>query len=135
RLDVRHTKTDETDRYLQDMPSNLNSCLKLEPNLDQGPSAFLQDIVLTLFDKGYCALVPVDITLDPNTNAVVDIYTLRVGIIKNWYPKKVRISVWNDEVGQRQDVTLDKRFVAIVANPLYSVINEPNSTHQRLIRK
>lgn len=135
RLDFRHTKTDETGRYVKDMPSNLNTCLTLEPNMDQGPSSFLQDVVLTLFDKGCCAVVPVDTTLNPNTNDIVDIYTLRVGIIKQWYPKKVRISVWNEETGKRQDITLDKRFVAIVPNPLYSVMNEPNSTHQRLIRK
>lgn len=135
RLDFRHTKTDITGRYVEDMASNLNSCLTLEPNIDQGPSSFMQDLVLTLFDKGCCALVPVDTTLNPNTNEIVDIYTLRVGIIKQWYPKKVRISVWNEETGKRQDITLDKRFVAIVPNPLYSVMNEPNSTHQRLIRK
>jgi hypothetical protein len=135
RLDFRHTLTDDSGRFKEEKDSNLNTCLSLEPNLDQGPSAFLQDIVLTLFDKGCCALVPVDTTKNPHTNETVDIYTLRVGIIKNWYANKVRVSVWNEDTGQRQDVVLDKRFVAIVQNPLYSVMNEPNSTHQRLIKK
>lgn len=134
RLDFRHTIIDETGRFVKEKDSRLNTCLSLEPNLDQGPSAFMQDVVLTLFDKGVCALVPVDTTLDPNTNEVVDILTLRVGVIKQWKPQKVVVSVWNEETGKRQDVTLDKRFVAIVYNPLYSVMNEPNSTHQRLIR-
>lgn len=135
RLDFRHTETDEEGRFKNEKDSYLNNCLSLEPNIDQGPSAFLQDIVLTLFDKGCCVLVPVDTTKNPNTNALVDILTLRVGIVKNWYPKKVRVSVWNEETGQRQDVVLDKKLVAIVQNPLYSVMNEPNSTHQRLVKK
>jgi len=90
---------------------------------------------MSLFDKGVAALVPVDTTINPNTNEIFDIYSLRVGEIVNWYPKHVRLSVYNEEKGAREEVTLEKRFVAIVENPLYSVMNEPNSTLQRLLRK
>lgn len=131
----RHVKLDEQDRYQEDVKSFLNGCLTLEANIDQGPRAFRQDIIMTLFDKGVAALVPVDTTVNPNTNEVVDIYTLRVGEIVSWYPKHIRVSVYNEALGQRQEITLEKRFVAIVENPLYSVMNEPNSTLQRLIRK
>lgn len=131
----RHIKLDEFGRYLTDIKSALNSCLTLEANLDQSPRAFRQDIVMTLFDKGVAALVPVDTVVNPTTNEVFDIYTLRVGEIVAWFPKHVRVSVYNEATGQREEVTLEKRFVAIVENPLYSVMNEPNSTLQRLIRK
>lgn len=131
----RHIKLDEQGRYLEDTSSKLNSCFTLEPNLDQGPRAFRQDIAMTLFDKGVAALVPVDTTRNPETNAIFDIYSLRVGEIVKWYPRHVRVSVYNEVKGKREEVTLEKRFVAIVENPLYSVMNEPNSTLQRLIRK
>ncbi len=134
-VDFRHVKLDDQGRFEEDMKSHLNDCLTLEPNLDQGPRAFRQDIALTLFDKGCIAIVPVDTTLDPTTNTIVDILSLRVGIIVNWYPKHVRVSVYNEANGTRQEIVLPKEFVAIVENPLYSVMNEPNSTLQRLIRK
>lgn len=134
-VSLRHIKLDSEDRYLEDVQSNLNSCLTLEANMDQAPRAFRQDIVMTLCDKGVAAIVPVDTTLNPMTNEVVDIYTMRVGEIVTWYPKHVRVSVYNEKLGYRQEVTLEKRFVAIVENPLYAVMNEPNSTLQRLIRK
>lgn len=131
----RHIKIDENERYVNNIQSNLQSCLTLEPNLDQGPRAFKQDIAMTLFDKGVAAIVPVDTTVDPNTNEMVDIYSLRVGEIVTWYPKHVRVAVYNEDLGYRQEVTLEKRFVAIVENPLYAVMNLPSSTLQRLIRK
>lgn len=131
----RHIRVDESERYKEDIHSNLNTCLTLEPNLDQGPRAFRQDIVMTMFDRGVAALVPVDTTQDPTTNEVIDIYTLRVGEIVQWYPEHVRLSVYNESKGIREEITLEKRFVAIVENPLYAVMNEPNSTLQRLIRK
>ncbi len=134
-VSLRHIKLDSFGRYLEDIPSSLNSCLTLEANLDQSPRAFRQDIVMTLFDKGVSALVPVDTAVNPTTNEVFDIYTLRVGEIVAWYPKHVRVSVYNEEKGAREEVVLEKRVVAIVENPLYSVMNEPNSTLQRLIRK
>jgi len=134
-IQLRHIKLDPLGRYLEDMKSNLNLCLTLQPNADQGPRAFRQDVVMTLFDKGVAAIVPVDTTLNPATNEYVDIYTLRVGEIRAWYPKHIRVSAWNEKTGQRQEVVLEKKYVAIVENPLYAVMNEPNSTLQRLIRK
>jgi hypothetical protein len=113
----------------------LNDCLNLEANIDQAAQAFRQDMVMTLFDKGVVAVVPVDTTLDPSISGSFDIKTLRVGEIINWYPKHVRVSLYNEEVGYRQEITLEKKYVAIVENPLYAVMNEPNSTLQRLIRK
>jgi len=134
-VSFKHIKLDAFGRYLKDIKSNLNSCLTLEANLDQSPRAFRQDIAMTLFDKGVVALVPVDTAVNPETNEVFDIYTLRVGEIVAWYPKHIRVSVYNEAKGIREEVTLEKRFVAIIENPLYSVMNEPNSTLQRLIRK
>jgi hypothetical protein len=134
-VNLRHIKLDDLGRYLEDVDSNLNSCLTLEPNIDQSPRAFRQDIVMSLFDKGAIVIVPVDTALDPNTNELFDIYSLRVGEVTSWYPKHVRVNVYNEDKGIRQEITLAKRFIAVVENPLYSVMNEPNSTLQRLIRK
>lgn len=131
----RHVLVDENDRYKQDMNSKLNSCLTYEPNLDQGPRAFRQDIVLTMFSEGCAAIVPIDTTINPNTGEVFDIFNLRVGRIVQWYPRHIKVNVYNEATGKRQDVILEKRLVAIVENPLFSVMNEPNSTLQRLIRK
>lgn len=131
----KHVLLDNNGRYLEDKDSRLNDCFTLEPNIDQGPRAFRQDIVMTLFDKGVAALVPVDTAKNPNTNEIFDIYTMRVGEIVKWYPRHVKVNVYNDVKGKREEVTLEKRYVAIVENPLYSVMNEPNSTLQRLIRK
>lgn len=132
---LRHVKLDEYGRYSSDVSSVLNKTLTLEPNLDQSPRAFRQDIAMTLFDKGCAAIVPVDTAVNPMTSEVFDIYTLRVGEVVSWYPKHVRVDLYNENAGKRQEVTLLKRFVAIVENPLYAVMNEPNSTLQRLIRK
>jgi hypothetical protein len=134
-LIIKHIKTDKDGRYKNDVQSSLNTCLTFEPNLDQSPRAFRQDIAMTLFDKGVAALVPVDTSMNPQTNEVFDIYTLRVGEVVVWYPRHVKLSVYNENKGKREEITLEKRYVAIVENPLYSVMNEPNSTLQRLIRK
>lgn len=134
-LILKHAQTDSAGRYLQDMETALNDCLTLEPNLDQGPSAFRQDIAMTLFDKGVAAIVPVDASRDPQTSEIFDVFTMRVGEVITWYPRHVKLSVYNENQGKRQDITLEKRFVGIVENPLYSVMNETNSTLQRLIRK
>jgi len=130
-----HMTIDDEGRYKDTVDSNFNGCLTFETNLDQGPRAFRQDIAMTLFDKGVAAIIPVDTTLDPNTNDVVDIFSLRVGEVVTWYPNHVRVRVYNEAVGYRQEITLEKKFVAIVENPFFSVMNEPNSTLQRLIRK
>jgi hypothetical protein len=134
-IPIKHILVDDNDQYASDKDSPLNECLKLGPNLDQAPRSFRQDIVMTLFDKGVAAIVPVDTSDNPNTNSKFDIHTLRVGEIVDWFPKHVRVSVYNEALGRRQDVILSKDFVAIVENPLSAVMNEPNSTLQRLVRK
>lgn len=131
----RHIKLDEKLRYKEDLKSSLNGALTLEPNMDQGPRSFRQDIAQTLFDRGVAVIVPVDTTVNPNKSEVFDIHTLRVGEVVEWYPKHVRVSLYNETTGKREEITLEKRFVAIVQNPLYPVMNEPNGTLQRLVRK
>ena len=132
---VRHAQTDTDGRYLFDRDSGLNNALRVEANLDQTGRAMMQDLVLTMLDEGCAALVPVDTTIDPTNSNAYDIETLRVGSIAAWYPEKVRIRLYNQSVGRREEVTLPKKMVAIIENPLYAVINEPNSTYQRLVRK
>lgn len=134
-IDIRHIELDEQRRYSKNAKSLLNECLIIEPNIDQGPRAFRQDIAMTLFDRGCAVIVPVDTVTDPTTGEPFDIITLRVGDITAWYPRHVRVSLYNIETGRREEITLEKRYVAIVENPLYSVMNEQNSTLQRLIRK
>lgn len=134
-IPFRHVKFDDANRYEDDVDSGLNKCLTLEPNLDQGPRSFRQEIYLTLFDQGVAAIVPVDTALNPVTNEVFEIYTIRVGQVVAWFPKHVRVSLYNEATGLREQVTLEKRFVSIIENPLYNVMNAPNSTLQRLIRK
>lgn len=134
-VQIRHVRLDDQKRYLSDMDSGLNNCLTVEANLDQGSRDFRQDIAMTLCDKGYLAIVPVDTSLNPNVTTSYDIQTMRVGEIVAWYPKHVGVSLYNEDTGQREELVLDKKSVAIVANPLYSIMNEPNSTLQRLIRK
>lgn len=132
---LRHIQLDEIGRYSQNINSSLNKCLTLKPNIDQSPRAFRQDIISTLFDKGVAAIVAVDTSVNPLSNMPVDIFSLRVGEVKEWYPKHVRVSLYNEASGLREEIILEKRFVAIVENPLYAVMNEPSSTLQRLIRK
>jgi hypothetical protein len=136
-LDVRHVRLDDDGRYQDNIDSGLNQCLTLEANIDQGARHFRQDMVLSLLDKGTIAIVPVDTTIDPATSGGFDIKTLRVGEIVGWFPRHVRVRVYNDDPkkGFQEEIILEKRFVAIVENPLYTVMNEPNSTLQRLIRK
>jgi Phage portal protein len=134
-VDIRHVRTDDQDRYLEDIDSGLNNCLTLEANIDQAARHFRQDVMMSLFDQGTVAIVPVDTTLNPMTTGGYDIQTMRVGQIMMWYPQFVRVSVYNEKTGLREEITLPKSMVAIVENPLYSVMNEPNSTLQRLIRK
>lgn len=132
---MRHVRLDEEKRYLEDIDSGLNNCLILEANLDQASRHFRQDIAQTLFDVGVAAIVPVDTTISPVTNGGYDIKTMRIGNVVGWFPKHVRVELYNEERGLREQITLPKSVVAIVENPLYSVMNEPNSTLQRLIRK
>mgnify|MGYP000848197848 CR=1 FL=1 len=134
-IEIRHIQLDDQGRYLKNMNSELQRCLSFEPNIDQSPRDFRQDIVGTLFDEGYLAIVPVDTMVDADTGQMQDILSMRVGKITDWYPKHVKVSVYNEDTGRRQEIIIEKRKVAIVQNPLYSVMNEPNSTLKRLIRK
>jgi hypothetical protein len=134
-VELRHALLDERGRYKEDKKSSLSLALNLEANTDQAPSAFRQDLAMTLFDEGAAAIVPVDASIDPETGEQFDIFTLRVGKIVGWYPKHLRVRLYNEARGEKQDILLEKRFVAVVENPLYAVMNEPNSTLQRLTRK
>lgn len=134
-VELRHVRVDDNEQFIENISSGLNECLNFEANLDQGGRAFRQDIALTLFDQGVIAIVPVDTKLSPINNNSIDILTMRVGIITQWYPEHVRVQLYRQSTGQREEVTLPKSAVAIVENPLYMVMNEPNSTLQRLIRK
>jgi hypothetical protein len=134
-VDIRHTRHDENDRYLEDIASGLNDCLTVEANMDQAASSFRQDIVLKMFDKGVAVVVPVDTTIDPKVSGSYDIKSMRVGEVTQWFPYHVRVNLYNERTGQFQEITLPKANVGIIENPLYSVMNEPNSTLQRLIRK
>lgn len=134
-IDMRHVRMDEFGRYISDIDSGLNNCLTVEANLDQGPRALRQDIAMTLFDKGCAVLVPVDTSINPERTGGFDILTLRVGEVVTWYPRHVRVSLYNETKAMREEITLEKTSVAIIENPLYAVMNEPNSTLQRLLRK
>lgn len=133
---IEHVRLDENDRYLSTIKSSgLNNCLTLEANLDQTSKAFIQDVVLSMFDEGCVALVPFETTSDPIFSDSYDVLKLRTGKIIQWYPDKVKINIYNEKTGKKEDVILPKKMVAIVENPFYSIMNENNSTLKRLIRK
>ena len=134
-IDIKHCKLDENGRYVKDMKSGLNECLTVEANMDQTARAFIQDVVISMLDEGVVAVVPVDTTFNPKTTGSYDITSMRTGKILEWSATSVKIKVYNDRTGQKEDIILPKSMVGIIENPLYSVINEPNSTMQRLIRK
>ena len=132
---IKHVRLDENGRYTEEINSGLQNCLNVEANIDQTGRAFLQDVVMSMLDEGCVAIVPVDTTVNPTVSGSYEINTMRVGKILEWYPAHVRVRVYNDQKGIHEEVTLPKSTVAIIENPLYAVINEPNSTMQRLIRK
>lgn len=134
-IDIRHVKLDEEGRYKETMKSSLNDCFTVAANVDQTGRAFIQDVVMSMFDEGCVAIVPVDTDRDPNDTSSFDILSMRVGKIIEWLPRHVKIRVYNDRVGEKQDIIMPKHAVAIIENPLYAIMNEPNSTMQRLIRK
>ena len=134
-IDIKHCKIDEDGNYISTINSGLNNCLDLEANIDQSGRALIQDIVLSMLDEGCVAVVPVDTSIDPKTSGSFNILTMRTGKILSWYPSHVKVQIYNESSGKKEDLILPKRTVAIIENPLYSVINEPNSTMQRLIRK
>lgn len=133
-ISIQHVRLDDEGRFTSVMNSTLNDCLSLEANLDQTGRAFIQDIVQSMLDEGCVAIVPVDTDIDPDEGSY-KIETMRTGKILEWYPQHVKVRVYNEQTGKKEDVLVSKRTVAIVENPFYAVMNEPNSTMQRLIRK
>lgn len=134
-ITVQHVRLDKNGRYLETMNSGLNNCLNIEANLDQTGRAFVQDIVMSMLDEGCVAIVPTDTTLNPSVSTSYEIQKMRTGKILEWYPAHVRVRLYNEKTGLKEDLLLRKEHIAIVENPLYAVINEPNSTMQRLVRK
>lgn len=134
-ITIQHVKLDENGRYNETINSDLNACFNLSANIDQTGRAFIQDIVLSMLEEGVVAVVPVDTDLNPMTTDSYKIYSMRVGTIMEWFPNHVRVRLYNDRTGEKEEITLPKRMVAIVTNPFYAVMNEPNGTMQRLIRK
>ena len=132
---IQHVRIDQNERYKDTIDSGLNNCLTLEANLDQTGRAFITDIVMSMLDEGVVAAVPVETSINPRFSSSFDIQKMRVGKIVEWYPQAVKVRLYNEANGKREDITLPKRQVAIIENPLYAVMNEPNSTLQRLIRK
>lgn len=134
-LSFNHVRLDDNDRYKETIKSSLNQCLTLRANKDQSGRAFIQDIVMSMLDEGVIAIVPVDTSINPTKTGGYDVESMRVGKITAWYPDHVRIQLYNDRKGYKEEIMLPKSVVAIVENPLYAVMNEPNSTLQRLVRK
>lgn len=134
-FDIRHVKTDQNGRYLETVDDSLNQCLKIEANKDQTGRAFIQDIAMSMFDEGAVAVVPVDTTISPTISGAFEINSMRVGKIVEWFPNHIRVELYNDKTGMKERVTLPKSITAIIENPLYAIVNEPNSTFKRLIRK
>lgn len=134
-IDIFHVRLDENKRFVEEIKSGLNNCLTTEANIDQTGRAFIQDAVLSMMDEGCIAIVPVDTTINPEVTGSYDINSMRVGKIVEWRPRHVKIELYNDRKGVKEEVVMPKEAVAIIENPLYAVINEPNSTMQRLIRK
>ena len=134
-ISIEHVRLDDNGRFKESIDSRINRVLNVEANIDQTGRELMQDAVMSMLDEGCVALVPIDTTTIPNENGAFDIETMRTGKIIEWYPRYIRVQVYNDRIGRRQDIVLPKRYVAIIENPLYSVMNEPNSTLQRLIRK
>lgn len=134
-IEIQHCDLDENGRFKEAKKSSLNNCLNLSANLDQTGKAFIQDIVMSMLDEGCVAVVPVDTTFDPKLTGSYDILSMRTGKIMEWYPQHVRVRLYNERTGRHEEVTVPKSTVAIIENPFYAVMNEPNSTLQRLIRK
>lgn len=134
-IDIKHCKLDENGRFISVVNSALNNCLSLEANIDQTSRAFIQDIVMSMLDEGCVAIVPIETDVDPNSTDSYKIFSMRTGKILGWYPSHVKVRVYNENTGRKEDIIVPKKSVSIIENPLYAVINEPNSTMQRLIRK
>ena len=134
-ISINHCKVDDNGRFKETIKSSLNDCLNVEANIDQTGRAFIQDVVMSMLDEGSVAIVPVETTFNPKVTGAYDITSMRTGKIIEWYPQHVKVRLYNERTGHHEEVTLPKKMVAIVENPLFAVINEPNSTMQRLMRK
>lgn len=134
-INIRHCLLDDNDRFIAYRNSYLNNCLSVEANIDQTAKAFIHDVVMSMLDEGHVAIVPVDATSDPRTTTGFDVISMRTGKIIEWFPQHVKVRVYNDKNGQKEEIILPKKSVCIIENPLYSIVNEPNSMMQRLIRK
>ena len=134
-VEIKHVRLDENGRYLETIDSGINRCLNEEANIDQTGRAFIQDVVMSMLDEGCVAIVPVDTTFNPNITNSYDVQSMRVGKILQWYPNHIQVRVYNEKTGNKEDIIVPKNIVGIIENPLYAVINEPNSTMQSLIRK
>lgn len=134
-INISHCRIDDDNRFVGAISSSLNNCLNLEANIDQTGRAFMQDVVMSMLDEGSVAIVPVETTFDPSQTTSYDILSMRTGKILEWHPNHVKVRVYNDRTGEQKEIMLRKDQVAIVENPLYAVINEHNSTMQRLMRK
>ena len=134
-IDILHVRLDKNGRFLEEINSGLNNCLTLSANTDQTGRAFKQDVVMSMLDEGCVAIVPTDTTTDPKITDSYDVETMRVGKIIQWRPRHVQVRLYNEQTGKKEELWLPKKMVAIVENPLYAVMNEPNSTMQRLIHK
>lgn len=134
-LSIKHCKLDENGRYIEEINSHLNNCLNLEANIDQTGRSFIQDVVMSMLDEGCVAVVPITATANPDITQAFDIGSMRTAKVVEWYPKHVKVKIYNEITGKKEDLILTKKSVAIIENPLFAVINEPNSTMKRLIRK
>lgn len=134
-INIRHVQLDDNGRFIRYIHSEFDNCLTVEANIDQTGRSFIQDVVMSMFDEGSVAIVPVETTINPKETGSYDILSMRTGKILEWFPDKVKVKVYNEKTGQKEDIILPKKMVGIIENPLHAVINEPNSTMQRLIRK
>ena len=134
-VDIKHVRLDENDRYIEDIKSDMNECLTVSANIDQTGRAFIQDVIISMLDEGCVAIVPVDTTFNPEKTGSYDIQSMRTGKILEWHPETIRVRVYNEKKGEKEDIFVPKKVAAIIENPFYAVMNEPSSTLQRLIRK
>ena len=134
-IDIKHCRVDSNGRFIEEINSDLNNCLTLEANIDQTSRAFKQDLVMSMFDEGAVAIVPIETKGDPTISSSFDVRSMRVGKVIEWFPRSVKVEVYNDQTGKKEPLIMPKRSVAIVENPFYTVMNEPNSTMKRLVRK
>ena len=134
-INIKHCRMDKNDRYIETIKSGLNECLTLSANKDQTGRAFIQDVVMSMLDEGCVAIVPIDTSFNPKVTDSYDIQSMRTAKILEWYPEHIRVKVYNDRTGKKEEIKVSKKSVGIIENPLYAVMNEPNSTMQRLIRK